>query len=950
MTDARRSRLPALPTVLLGVVLLMTVATYALTFGRLNRVANLASVSITGWSYSEFIRQVAEVQVLVANGATPAALETPLAILQSKALIVTGEPLTATLDAQARITLTRTVRNVETLTPQSLVGPQGKDTLERVMAGAQTGYTSAVATLGRQRSSIAADLRTAEWALSILALLLAGVSTVMVRQILRGSAHALQLEVTRSTEAERARAQLEHAASELRTAERNVQRERDFALQVMGAMGEGLFVTDEHDRFAYVNPTFARTVGRDAATLVGQPARDALQLPEPLNAGRERMTLEHPLPLPGGRVMPTLMTLASREVGGVIAVITDLTETKRSEERLRSLYDVTSGPDEDLQETVCRLLRVGHEAFASASGAYVRWLDGQPHAECQVGVADVERPSIYHCGEQARERCQECRSDDAMAVPVSAQGELHGVLVFHRAAAGPAFTSADEEFLKLIGQMLEHLVDRRHAYELLRLSEARNVAIIRSSLDAIITSDAEGQVTEFNPAAEHMFGVSREQAIGQSMAGLIIPEHMRDAHQQGMKRILATGEARILGKRLELTALRGNGQEFPVELSVVRLPTQPSVYAGFIRDITDRKAAEERLQERTTQLNSVFNVSPDGFVTFGANGRIIDVNPAFLSLTGTAQGDVLALDEPAFERLLSRLCERSGAGRLNHGNAEVLQLVWPAKRVLKRTVRPMTTPAGDQLGQVMYFRDITHEAEISNMKSEFMSTAAHELRTPMTSIYGFAELLLTRQLDAETTRDLLETIYRQAGRLILLLTELLDLARIEARAGKDFTITEQELLPLIDGAVEAFTPAGQRDRVKVQVPGHLPAIPVDGSKFHQALGNVISNAFKYSPAGGEVQISAWQDPLHSGLLHVSVTDHGIGMNRDQSHKAFERFYRADNSGSIPGTGLGLSLVQEIMQCHGGRASLQSEPGQGTVVTLTFPLVSPVPPQGMTEHA
>ncbi|MHA0043631.1 sensor histidine kinase [Deinococcus sp. PEB2-63] len=110
---------------------------------------------------------------------------------------------------------------------------------------------------------------------------------------------------------------------------------------------------------------------------------------------------------------------------------------------------------------------------------------------------------------------------------------------------------------------------------------------------------------------------------------------------------------------------------------------------------------------------------------------------------------------------------------------------------------------------------------------------------------------------------------------------------------------------LIENTVWAFTPPHERPRVWVQVAPNLPLLPLDATKFNQALGNVVSNAFKYFPQGGEVLVHAWMDPLHP-LLHVSVTDQGIGMTAEQRHRAFERFYRADSSGSIPGTGLGLS--------------------------------------------
>ncbi|WP_412030275.1 PAS domain S-box protein [Deinococcus yunweiensis] len=941
--------LPALTTIALAVVIALTVAIFAVTFNRLNRVADAASISITGWAYAEFVRQASEVRVQLAQHAAPDDLEVALAILQSKALIASDERFTDRLDPPSHQALMTAVRDVQDLDVAALGTPPGLATLERVLDNAQVAYRGAVTVLGRQRSAIAADLRAAEWTLTVLALVLALTSIAAVRQRLRGVDLALKAEVARSREAEAARAQLEQTAAELRTAEHKLHQEHDFAMQVMGAMGEGLYVTDDRGRFEYVNPILAQTVGRDAAALIGQPVADILNIPSLDGTPAPRVTLEHALPLPGGHSIPTQLTLVARSGGGQIAVITDLTETRRAEARLRDLYDVTALPQDDLTLTVQRLLEVGQEAFSTSTGAYVQWPEGTATATAQVNVAPGTAGQMYDCAGQVRDLGVPCRNDSTMAVPVLSGGGLHGVLLFRRPPGAPPFSEVDVDFLKLLGQWVEQAVERRHAYELLHRSEERNAAVIRSSLDAIITSDDRGIITEFNPAAELIFGVAREEAVGQSMAALIIPATMQDAHDRGMARMRAGGRSRILGQRLELHARRGDGEVFPVELSVVQLPTEPPVYAGFIRDITQRRAAEARLRERTTQLDSVFTVSPDGFVTFDAAGRVVDVNPAFFALTGTTPTDVLGLDVPAFERLLRQRSEAvpgvSGLADLR----DIVQLGGPERRVLKRATRPMLAANGDLLGQVMYFRDITHEALVSAMKSEFMSTAAHELRTPMTSIYGFTELLLTRDLDEATTRDLLETIYRQAGRLIGLLGELLDLARIEARAGKDFDITAQPLSPLINGAADAFTPVGQRHRLHVLVPADLPPVPLDPAKFHQALGNLISNAFKYTPRGGTILIRAAHDPHLPGQVQVTVEDHGIGMTPDQSRRAFERFYRADDSGNIPGTGLGLSLVQEIMHCHGGQATLRSAPGQGTTVTLAFPLVSPVAPESTHDE-
>ncbi|OWL96914.1 hypothetical protein CBQ26_07970 [Deinococcus indicus] len=934
-------------SLLLAAVVVLTAGSFAFTFVHLNRVAQLSGASITGWSFSEFVRQTAEVQVLVARGATAAQLEVPLAILQSKGQVVADERLVDQLSAVERDALQRTVETVQAFTPARLSRAGGVEQMEAVMGVALRTYTAALQALDRQRSGIAANLRAAERTLTGLGALLVILSVFTVSSLLRNAARALATEVRRTREAERARAELERGAEALRAAQAEAQRERDFAVQLTETMGEGLIVTDADGQFSYVNPAFAALVERAQAELLGEPVDRVLPDLNPWPAdGTGRRVAEVVLRRPDGQERQVLVTAVARTTGGQIAVLTDLTDLKRAQARLRALYDVVAAPgpgagsgpgDAELNWTLTRLLQLGRDAFGGV-GAYAVPDGTSWRLTLLVGPVDPEdlqvRAGLLDCAARSGPDGRHCGNGQVCTVPVRVGGETRGVLIFQRDSLDLPFSAADEDYLRLIGQWAETHAEREQAGTLLRSSEARLKAIVGASLDAIITSDERGVITEFNPAAEQIFALPQASAIGQPMAQLIVPPGMRQAHTLGMERVRGGGPDRMLGQRLELFACRADGQEFPVELSVVRLPTVPPVYAGFLRDITERRAAEAQLRDRTVQLDSVFKVSPDGFVTFGPDGRITESNPAFERLTGLSAAELAGLDEAELEALL---VARSEAVPLAGLGGDAVQVACPARRVLKRATRVMKGRDGEALGRVMYFRDITPEAEISLMKSEFLSTAAHELRTPMTSIYGFTELLLTRSLDADTTRDLLDTIYRQAGRLIVLLGELLDLARIEARDRQDFEFLEQPLAPLVRGAARAFTPPGDTERLHLSVPDDLN-VRVDAAKFQQALGNVLSNAFKYSPGGGDVHVQVAAAP--GAAVTVRVTDRGVGMTADQARRAFERFYRADTSGRIPGTGLGLSLVQEIMRCHGGEATLTSVPGQGTAVTLSFPAAAP----------
>jgi signal transduction histidine kinase len=208
----------------------------------------------------------------------------------------------------------------------------------------------------------------------------------------------------------------------------------------------------------------------------------------------------------------------------------------------------------------------------------------------------------------------------------------------------------------------------------------------------------------------------------------------------------------------------------------------------------------------------------------------------------------------------------------------------------------------------------------------------------MASIYGFAELMMMRKLTPERQTEVMATIHRQTQLMIHIVNELLDLARIESRRGKDFVLETLDLGEFAAALLHDFSPPGQRDAPCLQPPARPMAVRVDRHKMQQAIGNVLSNAYKYSPQGGEVTLRFVEAPdpsLHE--VGVEVRDHGIGMAPEHLARVSERFFRADTSGTIPGTGLGMSIVKEIVGLLGGRLALASTPGQGTCVTLWLPL-------------
>ena len=370
---------------------------------------------------------------------------------------------------------------------------------------------------------------------------------------------------------------------------------------------------------------------------------------------------------------------------------------------------------------------------------------------------------------------------------------------------------------------------------------------------------------------------------------------------------------------------------------------------GFSHDISARRVLQDQLHEHTAQLDAIFELSPDGFVSFDAAGRVKYVSPAFARMSGIRLAQLSGLDEKQFAALLAERCTSEGPFRgfdslrskTSSGPTEArerIELSGGQHRILEVELRSGNSST---VSQVLCFRDVTYHTEVERMKSEFLSTAAHELRTPMTSIHGFAEVLLHEELDEASRQEFLGIMYRQSELMASILNELLDLARIEARRGKDFVIEAAQVQALINRVLAGFKLPPGRLAPKLTLPEAPVHIMVDQTKAHQALLNVLANAYKYSPAGGEVQISmldATQSGTATPCVGIRITDHGIGLTPAQLTHVCERFYRADTSGKVLGTGLGMSIVREIVELHGGKVDLASEFGVSTSVTLWLPAV------------
>ena len=317
----------------------------------------------------------------------------------------------------------------------------------------------------------------------------------------------------------------------------------------------------------------------------------------------------------------------------------------------------------------------------------------------------------------------------------------------------------------------------------------------------------------------------------------------------------------------------------------------------------------------------------EGVIAADGRGHIVTANPAARRLLGYGPSEPL----PDVAELFRVKAAREVVDVVLQGRPVQDRQLEMDGRVFLVNARPLPNA-----GAVLVLHDLTEVRRLEAVRRDFVANVSHELKTPLTSISGYAETLLGESADTETTRRFLTTILSNARRMQRLVDDLLDLSRIEAgrwqpdRIEVDVAGVARESWAALAGRAEAH---GVEFGVDVG-PG-AEVVDADLDAVRQVLTNLLDNSLRYTPAGGHITCVTRRT---DGSIAVSVRDNGSGITSDHLPRIFERFYRADQSRSREegGTGLGLAIVKHLVEAHGGRVFAQSERGRGTTVTCVFP--------------
>ena len=487
--------------------------------------------------------------------------------------------------------------------------------------------------------------------------------------------------------------------------------------------------------------------------------------------------------------------------------------------------------------------------------------------------------------------------------------------------------------------------------------------------DPVLIVDGSGQITYANRQVIATLGYQPEELVGRSHA-VLIPESRRGNHAAHVRRFVAAPTARPMGVGMTFAAVRKDGSEVPIEISLNPLGDGARrAIVVTMRDVTERTRMERKEALLAHRLASAMAIVPDAVALFDAEDRLLLCNATFRArfsslpppLEGRTYGELMdaVLDEMGVApgearsalkaKRLALRAEGAATGRKMHTpDGQCLRFF--ERKIEDGSTLLMVTDLTDEERIAEELREARVAAEAaSRAKSEFLSSMSHELRTPLNAIVGFAQLLRRDKRDplSPQAKVRVEQIVRAGSHLANLVDDILDLSRIESgRVSVSLAPTRlRDVLGRVSDAIEHIAAEKQLVLVQAPLPESDLTVLADQTRLIQIVSNFATNAVKYNQPGGRVVLSA----ARQGRDHVriSVTDTGLGIPPEKHELLFQPFQRAgQETGPIEGTGIGLAIAKRLAEMMGGAVGFTSAPGEGSCfwveVGACAPAAAPTP--------
>jgi PAS domain S-box-containing protein len=533
-------------------------------------------------------------------------------------------------------------------------------------------------------------------------------------------------------------------------------------------------------------------------------------------------------------------------------------------------------------------------------------------------------------------------------------------------------TALRDELGAIIGYLLigTDNTARKQAEEALLKAGALQSAIFNSANFSSIATDAKGVIQIFNVGAERMLGYAAADVVDK-----ITPADISDPQEVIARAKELTAElstpitpgfdalvfkaSRGIEDIYELTYIRKDGSRFPAVVSVTALRDEEGAIIGYLligTDDTARKQIEaeqkelsQRLRDHQFYTRSLFESNTDAIMTTDLSGIITDVNKQMEVLTGCTRDELIGAPfkkyftdpdraETTIKQVLreKKLNNYELTARARDGKETVVSFNATTFYDRDRKLQGVFAAARDVTEHKRFEKSLQ---EANRMKSEFLANMSHELRTPLNGIIGFTEFLIDEKPGplAPKQKEYLGDVLSSARHLLQLINDVLDLAKVEAGKmelhAEIFSVQQavDEVVAVIKGIANK-----KHISVSIDIGAGLDAVTLDVHKFKQVLYNLLSNAIKFSEDAGQLTVKARRTVPHE--FEVRICDTGIGIKAEDMGRIFNEFEQLDSGTArrFLGTGLGLALTKKIVEFQGGRISVESEPGKGSVFTVVLP--------------
>jgi PAS domain S-box-containing protein len=511
--------------------------------------------------------------------------------------------------------------------------------------------------------------------------------------------------------------------------------------------------------------------------------------------------------------------------------------------------------------------------------------------------------------------------------------------------------------------VFQDITERKQAEASLKESEGKYRGLIQNSKDSIVIIDLEGNVKFANEASEKMTGYSLSEGVGMNVKKITPLKYWPksfEALQKAKKgKAIPYFESEIKRKDGEIVQVETGGQPILRDGKVVGVQI-------ITRDITERKKTENELKNNEEKLRRIIDSSPDGIMLTDLQGNIIECNQLSLEMYGTSVKKELT-DKNSFDLIAPEHRERAMENlkkTLKSGIVKNLEYALLKKDGSKYPAELSASVVNDQNGNPKYFlaivRDISErkraeeafyeyrrEIEQQNiqlkkadqLKTDFLNVTSHELRTPMSAIKGYVQIILKQALGqiSDEQKKALDVVLRNTDRLDALIQDILDISRLESGTMK-FIVEHIEIRKMLDEIVETMQPYANQKEIKIntQMEDDLPELTADKERIKQVIINIVHNAVKFSSTDSIINIRTRKE--QDNIL-FEIQDFGKGIPQDQQEKVFEMFYQVDSGADrkFGGVGLGLAISRGIVVSNGGKIWVESIVGEGSTFKFTLPL-------------